>query len=132
MTEKIEVEKFKNLFMDMYRGFPNWRYREMLEKVVVTENDRKQLVKHGFLLEEKTQTKQYSLGPNGLLLVNSWKVEEMTNKMLGLTFVVALIALTQAGVSILSPLIYSGILAIAGILALGLIFFKIDLPMKLF
>src|SRR3989344_6513487 len=34
----IEVDKFKKLIKDMHRGFPNWTYQEMVEKVVITKN----------------------------------------------------------------------------------------------
>ena len=72
MKPKIEPDKFKELILDMYRGFPNWRYFGMVEKVVVTEEDRNQLEKRGFLIKEKTsEGNRYALGSNSLVLVSA-------------------------------------------------------------
>ena len=96
MKEKIEVEKFRELILDMYRGFPNWRYLGIVEKVIKTEKDRKQLIKHGFLIKEKTDKgEQFSLGPNALLLVNSWKTEALTKRIYWLTIIMILLIAMQ-------------------------------------
>lgn len=79
MQDKIEVNKFRNLILDMYRGFPNWRYIGMVEQVVKSQRDRKSLIKHGFLIRDNVNGRQvYGLGPNGLMLVNAWKTEKLT------------------------------------------------------
>ena len=98
--EKIDADKFRELILDMYRGFPNWRYSGMVEAVVKTEEDRGQLVKYGFLTKEKIyeakRTRdQYGLGPNALPLVNSWKIEELTTTIIILTIVMILLMLVQ-------------------------------------
>lgn len=98
MKEKIEVNKFRKLILDMYRGFPNYRYFGMVESVIKTEEDRNQLIKHGFLVKEKTDKRdQYSLGPNALLLVNSWKIENLTNKIVILTITMIILIIIQIG-----------------------------------
>lgn len=92
VKQKIEVEGFKKLLLDMYKGFPNWFYREMVESVVKTEEMREELIKQGVLFRTKMDGKFfYSLGPNGLGLVSSWKNEELTSKMIKLTFVIAVL-----------------------------------------
>ncbi len=95
MKEKIEVNKFRKLILDMYRGFPNYRYFGMVEPVIKKE-DINQLIKHGFLVKEKTDKgDQYSLGPNALLIVNSWKMEDLTNKIFFLTITMIVLVIIQ-------------------------------------
>jgi len=92
--ELIEIDKFKELILDMYRGFPNWRYFGMVEAVIKSEEDRTRLIKSGFLVREKsTKVFQYSLGPNSLSLVSAWKTEELTMQIWALTFMLVGIAL---------------------------------------
>lgn len=92
MAEKIEVQKFRKLILDMHRGYPNWRYRGMVEQVIKTEKDRKRLVKSGVLIEENiADGKQYSLGQTGLLLVSSWKNEETSNAVKKLTLMLVIL-----------------------------------------
>jgi len=85
--EKIEVERFKELFLDMFKDFPNCRYSgKRVENVIKTEKDRLTLEKYGYLLIEKTDNRNYyGLGPNALSLINSWKTEESTKKTEELT-----------------------------------------------
>ncbi len=95
MKEKIEVNKFRKLILDMYRGFPNYRYFNMVEQVI-EEEDRNRLIKHGFLVKEKIGERDlYSLGPNALLLVNSWKMEDLTNKIVLLTIIMIVLVIIQ-------------------------------------
>jgi UDP-galactopyranose mutase len=49
---KVEVESFKALIKDMYRGFPNWQYNKMVEDVIKTQKMRDELVSAKFLLKE--------------------------------------------------------------------------------
>lgn len=100
-NDKIEVEKFKRLIRDMYRGFPNWQYRKMVEEVVVTEEMRKSLLDSKFLLKEKhVQNGQeydiYMLGPNALNLVSAWETEDLTKSIKRLTWAV----LVMTGISL--------------------------------
>ncbi len=106
MKEKIEVNKFKKLILDMYRGFPSYRYfNNMVEQVIKTEEDRNRLIKHGFLVKEKTGKRdqyKYSLGPNALLLVNSWKMEKLTNRILSLTTAMIVLVIIQIALYIIN------------------------------
>lgn len=82
-----EDTKIKKLFLKMYKGFPNVRFDEkLIHDIVKTKEDRDYFEKHGFLLKEKVkygmlEKEQYSLGPNALELISSWKSEEVNNKM---------------------------------------------------
>ena len=75
----------------MYRGFPNFTYRGMVEEVVKIDDVRNELRKYGFLIEEKhgdgkgKSWNEYMLGPNALSLVSSWKSEELTERIKKLT-----------------------------------------------
>jgi len=77
-------KEIKKLFIDLYRGFPNRRLsEEIVHKIIITEEDRNFLVKHGFLLREEVissgkRKKHYNLGPNALQLISSWKIEKLT------------------------------------------------------
>ena len=59
----------KKLFVDLYKGFPNGRLpEEIVHKIIITEEERNFLVKHGFLLKEEVisngkRKKYYNLGP---------------------------------------------------------------------
>lgn len=103
LNQKIEVEKFKRLVRDMYRGFPNFEYKGMVEKVITTEKMREELKKSGFLIEESFVGKDgksypmYMLGASALPLVSAWETEDLTRKIKTLT----IIALAIAGITLL-------------------------------
>lgn len=102
--DKIEVEKFKKLIRDMYRGFPNWQYRKMVEDVIITDEMRKSLLDSKFLLKEKHVQKGqeydvYMLGPNALNLVSAWETEDLTKSIKKLTW--AVFILTGISLSLL-------------------------------
>ena len=74
----------------MHRGFPNWTYQEMVEKVVITKNMRDNLVKYGFLIREPgiingKKIERYMLGPTALSTVSSWNSEELSKRIHNLT-----------------------------------------------
>ncbi len=93
-------EEFKTLVKDMHRGFPRFRYYNVEQKIP-TESDRQNLIKHGFFLEETMDGKKvYSLGPNGLLLVSAWKMEDLTNRLLLLTLMMALVSILSVAVAL--------------------------------
>jgi len=96
MTEEIEVENFKALFLDMYRGFPRWLYGKQVEDIIPTKRMREELERRGFLVIEREQRGfKYSLGPNALLLISAWGTEKLTLHIMVLTlFVVGLTILT--------------------------------------
>jgi hypothetical protein len=99
---EIEVEKFKKLIKEMYRGFPNWQFRKMVEEVIVTEDMRKSLLDSKFLLKEThvAEGKEYdvyTLGVNALPLVSAWETEELTKSIRKLTWAV----LIMTGISLL-------------------------------
>lgn len=104
MNEQVEVEKFKKLILDMYRGFPRWLYSKQVEDIIPTENMRKTLEKHGFLViephgDEKGTNYQYMLGPNALVLVSTWETEELAKSNVELTksmkkWTIALVVIT--------------------------------------
>jgi len=109
---EIEVRKFKKLILDMYRGFPNWRYHGMVEKIIKTEEDRKQLIDQGYLIREPNLGKYtYGLGANALLLVNAWKMEqgskltaELTKGIYTFTIFLIAIALLQIVLMLINSL----------------------------
>jgi len=103
--EKIEVEKFKELILDMYRGFPNYRFYGMVEAVIKTEEDRNHLIKHGFLIKEKTdKVNQYGLWPNSLPLVSAWKTEQLTKQINYLTWAILFLSIVILVVTIIGIL----------------------------
>src|SRR3989338_4886322 len=103
--KKIEVEKFKELILDMYRGFPNYRFYGMVEAVIKTEEDRNRLIKHGFLIKEKTgKGDQYGLGPNSLPLVSAWKTEQLTKQINYLTWAILFLSIVILVVTIVGIL----------------------------
>jgi len=78
----------------MYRGFPNWRYHGMVERVIVSKDDRNKLVEHGYLREERVNDKiDYCLAPNALLLVNAWNMEKLTKWVIALTIILIVIGI---------------------------------------
>lgn len=78
---------FKRLIKAMYKGFPNSRVsEEAIKSIVVTDEDRKFLVEHGFLFREPTDKGfDYGLGPNALTLLSAWKIEKLTENIKWLT-----------------------------------------------
>lgn len=94
---KVEVNRFKKLILDMYRGFPNFQYSGMVEQVVVMQNVRDKLIESGFLLREKHAREGiaydvYMLGPNALALVSAWNTEDLTRQIRILTIIAAAIS----------------------------------------
>lgn len=91
LKDEIEVEKFKKLIKDMYRGFPNFVYKGMVEKVIIMDNVRDKLEEANFLIKEKhadgkgNSWDEYMLGPNALMLVSTWKSEELNQNIEWLT-----------------------------------------------
>lgn len=115
---KDESEKIKNLFLDMFRGFPNWKYKGMVEEIIVTEKDRELLMKHGYLDREKIDNNwHYFLGPNALPLISAWKTEQVNKEMrkqnkyllsltsLITTLTIVLVMLAIVGSDKLSPIV---------------------------
>ncbi|MEK6821247.1 MAG: hypothetical protein AABY11_02510 [archaeon] len=72
-------EKAKNLIIELWNGFPNIRFSEKeVEKAIMSGDTLNSLVKNNFLLVSETVTageinRFYSIGPNGILLVQSWE-----------------------------------------------------------
>ena len=107
---KVEVESFKELIKDMYRGFPNWQYNKMVESVIKTQKMRDELVNAKFLVREPhvfqgQQTELYMLGPNALQLVSAWETEELSKKVRKLTFWAVILASLSAVVSLASLIV---------------------------
>lgn len=90
-TQKIGVDRFKELIRYMYSLYPNAIYFERVEKVVITQKMRDHLVKQGILVEESYSDENgkkkvgYSLGANALSLVNAWSNEKLTMETRNLT-----------------------------------------------
>ncbi|MFW5982930.1 MAG: hypothetical protein ACOCQ4_00365 [bacterium] len=88
------LESFQDLINYLYERFPNGQLSEdIVNRIVVTENQRKELVKNSYLFRETTSNcderkYSYSLGPNSLSLVSTWKTEELTKKIHNLTWVI--------------------------------------------
>lgn len=114
-TNEIEVNKFKKLIKDMYRGFPNWQYRKMVEDVVITEEIRKSLLDSRFLLKEKhvkdgKKYDVYMLGTNALNLVSSWETEELTKSIRKLTLAVLIMTGISLSLLIIQTLKFFGVI----------------------
>ncbi len=114
-------KKLKEIFNKLYLNFPNGRINEQkLKTAIKTEADRNLFVKQGFLLEEKIDSKKYyNLGPNGLLIINSWKTERLNLELMLLTCILLFIALThlfqsfgkvEHPIELIVPLLLAGIL----------------------
>jgi hypothetical protein len=93
MEEEIAVDEFKDLILEMYKGFPKYIFYGKVEKIIVTDEMREKLVNEGFLirdsyLENGERHVGYMLGPAALPLVSSWKNEELANKIKLLTFAI--------------------------------------------
>jgi len=104
INQKIEVDKFKKLIREMYRGFPNWQFRKMVESVIVTDEMRKALIDAKFLMKEEyvadgNKCDVYMLGPNALSLVSAWETEDLTKSIRKLTW--AVIVLTGISLALL-------------------------------
>lgn len=105
MTEKIEIEKFKDLFLDMYRGFPNYIYTaEEVKKIIkpaalLVLRSEKYLILLTDNMDEK-KTKYYMLGPNALSLISAWKNERTSNRIEKLTNVLTLFTIMLFGAGI--------------------------------
>ncbi len=104
VLQSLDVKKlrsFKDLFMEMYKNFPNGSLREdVVHKIIVKEIDREFLINHGFLIREKhiengRDVWWYNLGPNGLLLINAWKMEKLTLIALGLTILTLILMIIE-------------------------------------
>lgn len=92
--ERDASEKIKDLFLDMFRGFPNYRYRrDIIENIIVTEVDRKDLIEKGYLLKEDVNdTYTYRLGASALPLISAWKSEKINQSIFNLTWLAVIIA----------------------------------------
>lgn len=101
MKDSMDIEAFKELIMLLYQDFPNGRRKKAVEAVVKTQETRKQLVDHGILSKEMFDGESYSLGPNGINLVNSWKVESLTKKIYLLTIILLILGAIQIVISII-------------------------------
>ena len=105
-VKKVEVDKFKNLIMDMYRGYPNWEYHGLVEKVVIMEEARNELIKSGVLIKaiptisNGKEVDHWMIGPNALSLVSSWKTEELANKTFELNKKITKLTKVMVGVAI--------------------------------
>ena len=97
------VKSIKKLFRVLYEGFPLVNLREdMVKTVFVKEIDVKSLVRHGYLIEEQIEDKMwYSLGSNGLLLINAWEMENLTRKIAWLTYAIFLFDSNIFGMAVL-------------------------------
>lgn len=94
-----DSEKFKELVLEMYRGFPNTFFSEKtIKETIRTEHVFNTLLKDGFFIKESTidmknkKTNYYSLGTHALPLVSSWMNERLSYLVLIMTCV--LIVLT--------------------------------------
>lgn len=82
---KSDPEKVKELFFDLWKIFPNGFYREeKIEKIIVTQAVRDQLVNQGFLYKEAHKAEEnegnctwYSLGGNGINLIIAWEIQKV-------------------------------------------------------
>ncbi len=94
--EEIEVEKFKKLIKDMYKGFPNWVYHERLISII-NKDMIDHLVENKFLIKwtpkDPAEQRVYSLGVNALPLVSSWQIEVLTSWLIVLTIVLLILTI---------------------------------------
>jgi len=90
---KTEFEKFKELLLDMHRGYPNWIYDAEGVKKLISDFQLSDLTKNNYLVKisrvHQGKTKEYyMLGPNALTLVSSWKNERLSNTMENFTYTI--------------------------------------------
>jgi hypothetical protein len=84
----------------MYKYFPKGRISEdVVHRIIVTNNDRKLLLKYGFLIVEESivngkRKKYYNIGPNVLQLIISWKIEKLTYLLVILTVLLVFLSIT--------------------------------------
>ena len=92
------ISEFKKLINEMYRGFPNYVYPLNIDAVISDLDVKQTLIDQGLLVKigrsihvqpnsKPSEQELYMLGTNGLNLVNSWKIEELTKKLNTLTYV---------------------------------------------
>ncbi|MFH1365040.1 MAG: hypothetical protein ABIH28_00455 [archaeon] len=115
INQKIEVNKFKKLIREMYRGFPNWQFRKMVEEVIVTDEMRNALIDAKFLMKEEhvadgKKYDVYMLGPNALSLVSTWETEDLTKSIRKLTLAVIIMTGISLCLLILQTLNIFGVL----------------------
>ncbi len=103
--ESRELRRFKSIILELHKSFPNGLFGEEIVKLsVITQEMRDELVNRGIFYKTVMGDKSYyTLGANGLSLVSSWKMEELTEKIRGLTkgvIVLTVIAIVLAGIGI--------------------------------
>lgn len=102
---ETDIEKFKKTISDLYKMFPNGSSEsEIIRESVVTKKMRDELVNKGVLCEEKSVSNGkhktwYTLGCHGLSLVSSWKMEELTDKIKFLTYLMMALNVISIAVS---------------------------------
>jgi len=91
--EEIDAKTFKTLVLELHKMFPNGSCAEdVLKKVVVSEEMLFELVNRGVLFREDMGDKwYYTLNVNGLNLVSSWRMEDLTEQIKKWTWVVAVL-----------------------------------------
>jgi len=80
--ESQELHRFKTIILELYKSFPQGLFgEEIIKMAIITEEMREELVNKGILYKTKLGDKNYyTLGANGLNLVSSWKMEELTDE----------------------------------------------------
>ena len=107
--DKIEVEKFKKLVKEMFRGYPNYFYFGMVEPVIGKDRII-DLVRNKFLVKTKTvqngkKVDAYYLGVNALPIVSAWKTEEFAWETKELTRQIKILTWVIIGLTIISIII---------------------------
>lgn len=104
--EKPASASFKGLIQEMANGFPSWRFSGMVEQVIKTKAELKDLLNRGVLLEEKHEKgKRYGLGTTGVMLANSFNVGDLTKKVVSLTKVIVILTIIMVGIGVLQILL---------------------------
>lgn len=94
-----EIKKFKRLIKKMYGGFPNWFHINEVEDIIGSKWVIDSLINNGFLIRNRLKISgnnyedQYMLGPNGLNLINSWRIEALTMWIFILTILIVILTI---------------------------------------
>ncbi|PSG99096.1 MAG: hypothetical protein BRC29_03140 [Nanohaloarchaea archaeon SW_7_43_1] len=96
MSDFDRPEDFEGLIRSLYSVFPNGsKSKKVLDEIIVADNVKDDLVENGYLVEHPVRgeggedKKWYTLGPQGILLINSWNIKELTKKTAYLTYLIA-------------------------------------------
>ncbi len=111
--QKRIVEDFKKLILEMNNGIPVYKFSPVVGKIIPDNEILDYLLKKDVLIKSREKNiegkEQYFLGIHGMNLANSYEIEklshktkELTERMTGLTVIMAVLTLSIFIIEILS------------------------------